>query len=447
MDILVRVMQLVLCLSILVMVHELGHFMFAKMFGVRVEKFYLFFNPYFSLFKKKIGDTVYGIGWVPFGGYVKIAGMIDESMDKEQMSMPPQPWEFRSKPAWQRLLIMVGGVMMNVVLAFVIYVGLSFHYGESYIAAADVKNGYSFSELGHEIGFRDGDIIKSVNGKSFDNYMEIMSEIIISGTSEVEVIREGKSVNVVIGEEFTPRLLAGKQALFDLRIPFTVDSVLTGSAADKAGLSAGDSLLSVDGKRMAFRDQFVTAFRASAGDTLILGVLRDSAGVSVARSLVLAVPEDGVIGTISMTDILAYYPLTVRHYTFWEAIPNGFKRAGEQIGSYIKQLKLIFNPETKAYKSVGSVVSMGKFFPTSWDWLRFWNITALFSIMLAVLNILPIPALDGGHVVFLLYEVITRRKPSDKFMMGAQTVGMILLLMLIVLTLGNDIIRLIFNRF
>lgn len=337
--------------------------------------------------------------------------------------------------------------MMNVVLAFVIYVGLSFHYGESYIAAADVKNGYSFSELGHEIGFRDGDIIKSVNGKSFDNYMEIMSEIIISGTSEVEVIREGKSVNVVIGEEFTPRLLAGKQALFDLRIPFTVDSVLTGSAADKAGLSAGDSLLSVDGKRMAFRDQFVTAFRASAGDTLILGVLRDSAGVSVARSLVLAVPEDGVIGTISMTDILAYYPLTVRHYTFWEAIPNGFKRAGEQIGSYIKQLKLIFNPETKAYKSVGSVVSMGKFFPTSWDWLRFWNITALFSIMLAVLNILPIPALDGGHVVFLLYEVITRRKPSDKFMMGAQTVGMILLLMLIVLTLGNDIIRLIFNRF
>ncbi|MDE7134309.1 MAG: site-2 protease family protein [Rikenellaceae bacterium] len=235
--------------------------------------------------------------------------------------------------------------------------------------------------------------------------------------------------------------------MFELRIPFTVDSVLTGSAAEKAGLAVGDSLLSVNGKRMFFRDQFVAAFRASAGDTLRLGVLRDSAGVTVARSLVLEVPEDGVIGTVSMTDILAYYPLTVRHYTFWESIPNGFKRAGEQIGSYIKQLKLIVNPQTEAYKSVGSVVSMGKFFPTTWDWLRFWNITALFSIMLAVLNILPIPALDGGHVVLLLYEVITRRKPSDKFVMGAQTVGMILLLLLLLLTLGNDIIRLIFNRF
>lgn len=446
MDILIKIAQLVLCLSILVMVHEFGHFMFAKMFGARVEKFYLFFNPYFSLFKKKIGETVYGIGWVPFGGYVKIAGMIDESMDTEQMKQPPQPWEFRSKPAWQRLLIMVGGVMMNLVLALVIYVAMSYHYGESYIATSDVKNGYSFSELGHDIGFVDGDVITTVDGKSFDNYLDIMSQIIVSGTSEVGVLRDGDTITVSVTEEFTPRLLSGREPLFSLRIPFTVDSVLVGSAAAQAGLMAGDSLLSVDGEPMRFRDQFITAFRSSAGDTLHLGILRDSSGVMQSLTLPLAVPDSGMIGTISTTDILAYYPLTERRFSLWQAIPNGFKRAGEQIDNYVKQLKLIVNPDTEAYKSVGSVVAMGKFFPSEWDWYRFWNITALFSIMLAVLNILPIPALDGGHVVFLLYEVITRRKPSDKFMMGAQTVGMILLFLLIAFTLGNDILKLITGR-
>ena len=446
MDILIKIAQLVLCLSILVMVHELGHFMFAKIFGARVEKFYLFFNPYFSLFKKKIGETVYGIGWVPFGGYVKIAGMIDESMDTEQMKQEPQPWEFRSKPAWQRLLIMVGGVMMNLVLALVIYIAMSYHYGESYIAASDVKNGYSFSELGHDIGFVDGDVITTVDGKSFDNYLDIMSQIRVSGTSEVEVLRDGEPVVVSVTEEFTPRLLSGREPLFSLRIPFTVDSVLVGSAAAHAGLVAGDSLVSVNGEPMSFRDQFVTAFRSSAGDTLRLGILRDSSGVMHSMTLPLAVPDSGVIGTISTTDILSYYPLTERRFSFWQAIPNGFKRAVDQVDNYIKQLKLVVNPDTEAYKSVGSVVSMGRFFPPEWDWYRFWNITALFSIMLAVLNILPIPALDGGHVVFLLYEVITRRKPSDKFMMGAQTVGMILLFLLIIFTLGNDIIKLILGR-
>lgn len=447
MDILVRVLQLILSLSILVVVHEFGHFMFAKMFGARVEKFYLFFNPYFSLFKKKIGETVYGIGWVPFGGYVKISGMIDESMDTEQMKQPPQPWEFRSKPAWQRLLIMVGGVMMNIVLAFVIYVGLSYNYGESYIAASDVKNGYAYSELAQEIGFRNGDRIISVNGKSFEgeNYSDIIAEIIFSGTSDVVVERDGKRMDIAITEEFTPRILKSTEPLLSLRIPFAIDSVLDGSAAHNAGLMKGDSLLSVNGERMVYRDEFISAFTSSVGDSLTIGLLRDSCGTSMLKEVSMVIPEDGRIGVFSTIDITQYYPITVKKYSFLESIPQGFKRASDEIDNYIKQLKLIFTPQTEAYKSVGSVISMGKFFPTEWDWLRFWNITALFSIMLAVLNILPIPALDGGHVVFLLYEVITRRKPSDRFMNIAQTIGMLLLFALIILTLGNDILKLIFK--
>ncbi len=443
MDVLIKVAQLIVCLSLLVIVHEFGHFIFAKIFKTRVEKFYLFFNPWFSLFKFRIGETEYGMGWIPFGGYVKIAGMIDESMDKEQMKQPPKPYEFRSKPAWQRLLIMVGGVLMNILTAFIIYVGLSYTYGESYIANKDVKDGYVFSELAHEMGFRDGDKVLNIDGVSYDNesYSQIPYSMIIDDVDYVEVEREGEKIKIKIDKKFIPRMLEKGAWILDLRMPFVVDSVVNGSAAHLGGIVKGDSLIAFNGVPMKYRDQYTAAFKEHAGDTVELTLLRDSANMTITKVRHVIVPDSAIIGVLS-----AYryydYKITEKKYSFWEAIPAGMHRAGEQMSSYVKQLKMIFTPETEAYKSVGSVVAMGNFFPSTWNWLHFWNITALFSVMLAVMNILPIPALDGGHVVFLLYEVITRRKPSDRFMEIAQTIGMFLLLALMVLALGNDIFRL-----
>lgn len=437
MDILIKVAQLIVCLSILVIIHEFGHFIFAKMFGARVEKFYLFFNPWFSLFKRKIGETEYGIGWVPFGGYVKISGMIDESMDKEAMKQEPKSYEFRSKKAWQRLLIMVGGVLMNLLLAFAIYTGMSYHYGESYIANKDVKDGYQFSELAQEIGFINGDKIVSINGEQYESYFDILQAVIFEGESEVVVERAGNLFTVSVDKKHVSRMLKDG-SLITLRVPFNVDSVAPSSAAQIAGIVKGDSLVAVDSIEKRYRDEFIEVFKSRAGDTISLTVIRNQEPVI----LTLAIPDSSIIGTYSATNPALYYPVTEKKFTILESFPQGFKRAGAQIDNYFKQLGLIFSPETEAYKSVGSVIAMGSFFPAEWDWFRFWNITALFSIMLAVLNILPIPALDGGHVVFLLYEVITRRKPSDKFMEVAQTIGMILLFGLIIITMGNDIIKL-----
>lgn len=439
----IKAAQLILSLSLLVIVHEFGHFMFAKLFKARVEKFYLFFNPWFSLFKRKFGETEYGIGWVPFGGYVKISGMIDESMDKEQMAQPPQPYEFRSKPAWQRLLIMVGGVMMNILMAFAIYIGISYSYGESYFSNKDVVDGYSYSELAKEIGFEDGDKIVTVGGEEIDSPTKILNAIIIGGEQDVVIERDGKPKTISIKEEHIPLLLKDGSGFMMLRPAYIVAGVSEDGGAAKGGILKGDSLVAANGEAMRYLDSYKAVFAQNKGQQVELTVARDSMGTLIQKSLLVDVSSEGLIGTeIDLNRGMAIYTERQIDYTFLESIPIGIGRTKDMVVSYVQQLKLIFNPKTEAYKSVGSVVSMGSIFPSTWNWYSFWSITALFSVILAVMNILPIPALDGGHVLFLIYEVITRRKPSDKFMEYATTAGVAFLLALMAFALGNDIYKL-----
>ncbi|MFI3261409.1 MAG: RIP metalloprotease RseP [Rikenellaceae bacterium] len=439
METLIKAAQLILCLSLLVVLHEFGHFFFAKLFKCRVEKFYLFFNPKFSLFKKQIGETEYGIGWIPFGGYVKISGMIDESMDKEQMKKDPEPWEFRSKPAWQRLLIMIGGVLMNIITALAIYIGMSYSYGKSYIKNDDVKYGYQYSTLAQEMGFKNGDKIININGKVYEDMSEIPMAFIFEDVSYATIERDGKQQELAFDFEYKSTMLNSKESFISPRIYTRTDSVVTGMPAHKAGLQNKDSIISVNSQPVLFADQISSAI-ANNTNGFKVEYIRDSSGVKLTKTATI-IPEDGKIGVLYGGFDTKYYPITVKKYTFLEAIPQGAKLAIAAIKDYFKQLKIIFTPETEAYKQVGSVFSMGNFFPAAWDWARFWSITAIFSVMLAVLNIMPIPALDGGHVLFLLYEIITRRKPSDKFMEVMQTIGMFILLAIMVLALGNDILR------
>lgn len=441
MEVFIKVLQVIACFSLLVLIHEFGHFLFAKIFHTRVEKFYLFFNPWFSIFKFRIGETEYGMGWVPFGGYCKIAGMVDESMDKDQMKSGPQPWEYRSKPAWQRLLIIVGGVMMNILLAIGIYIGITYAWGDSYIKTKDVEHGFMFSEVAHEIGFRDGDKIISVGGEFVDNYGQIPALILLDDAREVQVERGGKPVTVTIDKQYIKAMLKDKEFI-NLRTPFVVGKVMPEGGAAAGGLMAGDSLVAVDSVPMRWFDEFRTAFTAHKGDTALVTFIRNGERLTAA----VPISEEGQVGAyLAGTNLADIYTVSTRQYSFMEAIPVGFGRAFTSIGSYLKQLKLIVSPETEAYKSVGGIIAMGNFFPAEWNWLQFWQITALISIMLAVLNILPIPMLDGGHMVFILYEMITRRTPSDKFMERAQLVGMIIVFGIVILANGNDILKLIFK--
>lgn len=431
MDIVIKILQFIASFGLLIFIHELGHFLFAKMFGMRVDKFYLFFDPWFSLVKFKIGETEFGIGWIPFGGYCKIAGMIDESMDTEAMTKPAEPWEFRAKPAWQRLLVMLGGVMMNVVLALVIYIGISFHYGESYIKNSDLEYGWQFTELGHEMGFRDGDKVVSVNGKEYEKTSQIVSKITLSNGAEVDVIRDGVPVRVNVSSEYTARKLRNALIMVE-RIPFLVVDVPAESRAAKAGIMPGDSIAAINGEPGFYFDLGAELLKA-AGTTAEVTVARDSAGMKVLRTLPVEISEDGKLG------VMAYSPATLKTFNFFQSIPAGIKRTGSEISGYIDQVRLLFSPKTEAYKNLGGVIRIGNFFPKTWDWFKFWNITAFLSVILAVMNILPIPALDGGHVLFLLYEMITRRKPSDKFMEFAQIFGMLLIFALMIYATGNDI--------
>ncbi len=432
MEIVIQILQVILSLSLLVFIHELGHFFFARMFGVRVEKFYIFFGA--AIFKFRIGDTEFGMGWIPFGGYCKISGMIDESLDTEQLKGEPKPWEFRSKPAWQRLLIMTGGVVMNVVLAMIIFVGVSHRWGDSYVANADVRYGYAFNDVGRSAGFEDGDKIVTVGGRTYDNWAEIYPALILDNLPPVEVERAGERITVQIPKEMMDGVL--DEWILHPRVPFVVAEVGEGTDAAKAGFMAGDSLVAVDGVEMLFFDQYKRALRERRGHTVALAVARGGA----VDTLSVAIPEDGGL-EIMHYDYPYFLTISTRDYTFAEAVPVGFKRAGDKIGEVWKNLKLIASPETGAYKSVGGFVAIGNLFGREWNWQAFWNITGLLSVMLAVMNILPIPALDGGHVLFLLWEVVTRRKPSDKFLERAQVVGLLILLALIVLVNANDIYR------
>ncbi len=435
MEIFIKVVQLFMSLSLLVAIHEFGHYIVARIFKIRVEKFYIFFDPWFSLFKFKRGDTEYGLGWVPLGGYVKIAGMIDESMDTEQMKQPVQPWEFRAKPAWQRFLVMIAGVVMNMVLAFMIYCGISYTWGSSYLANEDVKWGYNFNDTAEQMGFADGDRIISIEGKEIDNVNEILNALVISDSERTVVIeRHG------LRQEFTipyEQLLAmrNNEEFKDLCspvVPMIVDSV-DFEAARAAGLRSGDRIKGVNGTTTDDAVEIKSLLAEHKGEEVILDIERQGGTMQIT----LPVDEEGRIGIVMAQP----FELRTRHYSFWESIPAGARLTAKQLSGYWQQLKMIFSPKTEMYKSLGGFISIGSIFPGEWNWFAFWNTTAFLSIILAVMNIIPIPGLDGGHSLFTLWEMITRRKPSDKFLEIAQYVGLILLLILLVYANGNDIYR------
>lgn len=437
MDVLIQASQFFLSLSILIILHEFGHFSAAKAFGMRVEKFYLFFNPWFSLVKKKIGDTVYGIGWLPLGGYVKISGMVDESMDKEQMAQPAQPWEFRSKPAWQRLIVMIGGVTVNVILGVVIYWGILFYYGESYLPNANVKYGIMADSLAMEMGLRNGDRILYLDGREVENFNQIPVEIVLNEVKVITVEREGKVVEVKVPDDMMPKLMKAR-SLISVRIPFHVDRFAPGSAAKGAGFEQGDVIVGINGESIPFFDEFREALQGFKGQTVQVSILRQDQSMEIA----VEVPESGLLGVYPVGNLKEFFDVTEVKYGFFESFPKGMEKAYGTFSSYIQQMKLIFSPSAKGYESLGGFITIGSIFSTDWNWLQFWSITAFLSIVLAVMNILPIPALDGGHVVFLLYEMITGKQLPDKVLEVAQYIGMILLFTLLIFANGNDIFKL-----
>jgi regulator of sigma E protease len=438
-EILIKIAQFFLSLSILVIIHEMGHFIFARVFKCRVEKFYLFFNFGFSLFKTKRGETEYGIGWLPLGGYVKIAGMIDESMDKEQMKLPPQPWEFRSKPAVQRLLIMVGGVVMNFIAALIIYIGVLYAWGEEYLPTANVKYGVVASDIGKEIGFMTGDKILSVDNLVVEDFFKVVPTIALESAKTVQVERDGNVVNVDISEDDIAKMLKAKKML-GLRYPFhfVISSFAKTSPAKTAGMLKGDELVMVNNQSFEFHDQFSSLLEANKGKELLFKVKRGSEMIDIPVTLT----EDGMLGILGDKDPSSYFEFKTIKYGFFQSIPAGIIRGWDTSVDYLKQFKLIFSRKTKGYESLGGFITIGNIFPGTWDWQAFWTMTAFLSIILAIMNILPIPALDGGHVMFVLYEMITGRKPSEKFLEYSQIVGLTLLLLLVLYANANDVIKL-----
>lgn len=438
MVVLIKAAQLILSLSILVVVHEFGHFAFARLFKTRVEKFRLFFDPWFTPWKKQIGETEYGIGWLPLGGYVKISGMIDESMDKEQMAQPVQPYEFRAKPAWQRLLIMIGGVLFNLILAGFIYTMVLWTWGDAYLPAENVKYGVVCSETAEEIGFQNGDIILKVDGEKVNGFHEIPSKLLLDGISSITVLRNNEQMDIPVNEDHVALLIQNsKSGLFMPRIPFEVDKFPEGSGARKAGMEKDDRIVAVNGKSMTFYDQIVLELGNNKKSEVNFSIVRNM------DTLQLAVPvnDKGKIG-VYPKPMSNYLTFETVDYSFFEAIPAGFSKGGNEVKSYLKQLKLIFSPKTKAYESLGGFITIGSIFPPTWDWQAFWNLTAFISIILAVMNILPIPALDGGHVMILFYEMISGRKPSEKFLEYTQIAGLVIVLGLVIFANMNDVIRL-----
>jgi regulator of sigma E protease len=450
--------QLILSLSILVVIHELGHYLTAKWFKCRVEKFYLFFDPWFSIFKKKVGETEYGVGWLPLGGYVKIAGMVDESMDKEQLKQPPQPWEFRSKPAWQRLIIMLAGVTMNVLLAFFIYAMILYTWGETRLPTQNVKYGIWVTDsLMKNIGLQNGDKIKAVNGEPINYFNEIPAKILLG--NQITVERNGKEETINIPVNMIEQLVEKKgkrTSLIQPRIPVIIggfpgsdkessasniknDGAHEISNQNKTRLNVFDKIVAVDSTPVNYFDEMAPLLQQKKGDSVTLTVIRNGQPVQTK----VFVDTAGTIGFYVINDVqadsLGILKQETKNYGFLESFPAGVKETGKQLNFYIQQFKLILNPETGAYKGLGGFKTMASIFPsTGWNWEAFWKITAFFSIILAFMNLLPIPALDGGHVVFTLAEMITGRKPSDKFLEYAQIAGMVILFALLIFANGND---------
>ena len=434
MVVLIKTLQVILALSVLILFHELGHFTFAKMFGIRVDKFYLFFDVggrALLRFKPKNSDTEYGIGWLPLGGYCKIAGMVDESMDTWQLKSEPKPWELRSHPAWQRLLVMGGGVLFNFILAIFIYIAVLAGWGQSYISN-DGSEIY-VNELAYDMGFRTGDHIISYDGVAEDNFGLLQADLARNGVRKVTLLRDGDTLDLYVDQSRIGDVL-NTPGMFDLALPFVIDSIPPASPNSGSALERGDRLIAFAGEPVSYLQDSRPVLKEHAGEHVAASVVRgdDTLAVDV------AVDSLGRIGVYTvMPNVMT------KKYGFFEAIPAGFSYTFTTIGDYLKDMKLVFTPSTEAYKSVGSFIAIGQVFPSAWNWYAFLNILALLSVMLGVMNLLPIPALDGGHMVFILYEMATGRKPSDRFLMVMQAVGMILLFALMVLAFGNDIMRLL----
>ena len=436
--------QLLLALSILIILHEFGHYVTARWFKCRVEKFFLFFDPWFALVKKKIGETVYGIGWLPLGGYVKIAGMIDESMDKDQLKQPPKEWEFRSKPAWQRLIIMLGGIIMNVLTAFVIYAFILMIWGERYVPNNTVKNGIWVTDsLMNRLGFQNGDKVVSINGDSIKNFDELQSKILIGGR-DVVVERNGELKNLALPIDLINTLITSKDKRKKIYVTERLPAII-GTYPDKgdfngkkAGLKRMDRIIAVNDQPVQFLDEINAVGAGFKNRSVRVKVLRNNDTLNLSCN----VNGDGHLELMPLSDeeadTLQLYQLVEKKYGFFGAFPAGVQKAGKKLNDYIEQFKLILNPRTGAAKGLGGFKAIASVFPTTWSWEAFWNITAFLSIVLAFMNLLPIPALDGGHVMFTLYEMVTRRRPSDKFLEYAQMVGMVLLLALMLYANGND---------
>lgn len=435
--------QLLLALSILIILHEFGHYITARWFGCRVEKFFLFFDPWFALVKKKIGDTVYGIGWLPLGGYVKISGMIDESMDKEAMKQPPKSYEFRSKPAWQRLIIMLGGIIMNVLVAFIVYAFVLMIWGEKNIPNKSANSGIWVTDsLMNKLGFKSGDKIVAVNGDSIQYFDDIQAKILIGG-KKVLIERDGKNETIDLPVNIIGKLVSRKdkkRTLILPRIPAFVGeySEKDTSYGKRAGLLPFDKIIAVNERPINFIDEVNMVGAENKGGRVNVKVLRKNDTLDLPCNVNKEGRLEIALLSEKQYDSLGAYDIVHTKYSFFSAFPAGISKAGEKLSGYIDQFKLILNPETEAYKGLGGFKAIGSVFPTTWDWESFWNITAFLSIILAFMNLLPIPALDGGHVVFTLYEMITRRKPNEKFLEYAQVVGMVLLLALMLYANGND---------
>lgn len=439
METFIKIAQLLLSLSILVLLHEFGHYIAARIFKTRVEKFYLFFNPWFSIFKFKKGDTEYGLGWLPLGGYVKIAGMIDESMDKEAMKQPPKPDEFRSKKTWQRLIIMIGGVTVNALLAIIIYIIMLWHWGEQYLPNENVTNGIAVDSLAMECGLQNGDQILMVDDVVIEDFFDIVPTILLEKAETILVKRDGQNKTLAVPDDFIKKLIdSERSSIIVPRLPMIVDSIPPSSINLNAGIQKGDVLIALDSNQIEFRDEFQSLSENYLNREVDATFLR---GTDTIFTKIL-INDEGMMEIFLMTDLNVLFGTSTKEYTFLQAIPAGTKKAFTTIGDYFKQMKLIFSKNVRGYENVGGFISIGKIFPGTWDWYAFWKLTAFLSIMLAILNILPIPALDGGHVMFLIIEMIIGRKLSDRTMEVAQYIGFFLLMALLILANGNDVIKL-----
>ena len=443
MEILIKVIQFFLSLSLIIVLHELGHFIPAKLFKVRIEKFYLFFDIKYSLFKKKIGDTVYGIGWLPLGGYVKMSGIMDESMDKEQMEKPPQPWEYRSKPVWQRLIIILGGVTVNFILSLIIFIGMAYNYGSVEIPLNSIQGGVLITNpIFTEIGFKTGDKIIEADGKQIMTYPDLRKSII--GTETYTVDRDGELIEINMPFDFLGQLsISNDNSTFELRAPYIIQSVSDTSLNKNYDLQQGDIIVSINDQEIKYFDQSIPILDANRNQTVDVEISRNN----VTYNKMLNVDADGKLGLytwasrIDMAN-LGYLELVNKSYSFAESIIKGSQNFISFFDSYLDQIAAIFNPSTGAYKGLGGFIAIGNIFPGTWDWQNFWGVTAFLSIMLGVINVLPIPLLDGGHAVFLIYEMITGRKPSDKFIETVSIAGLAILLLLVIYANGNDIYKL-----